>query len=201
MRVTAIGLFAALTLVAGPVSAQGAAVSYTISGSSGSWLLDFEVTNLFPTSVDMNAYLLGLQLGEPQAYASTPTGWTARTTGMPYTYEGDGNGTYDNVWHTPTLGSSLIGPGETLGGFGVHLTGAVAPSSVEWLVTFYGEDTYDGDDAYYVTEGRRTQVLNRPSFKGVATAQRQTVPEPASMALLFTGLVGVAGVAYRRRED
>src|SRR5947207_9469222 len=65
---------ASLTAVAGPVN-----VSYTVSGASGAYILDFTVTNNMIGLLDQDVYFFGVKLSGPGIVGSPagydPTVW------------------------------------------------------------------------------------------------------------------------------
>ncbi len=159
-------------------------VSYSVSGVSGNYVLDFSVTNNM-LGTDQDIYFFGVSLSNRDIVASPgafdPNAWTTWNNAV---YGGNGT-TYNNNWLDITFSS--LTPGNTLSGFQVHSTDVAAPTSVSYFMfgaTFTGTPYLGGDNFFSNTN---------PGFEGVA----QAVPEPMTMAAL--GL-GFAAVLRRRRK-
>ena len=82
------------------------------------------------------------------------------------------------------------------------LTGFIAGG--QSLVSTFSDDNYAGGEAYF---NYSTDVMNPPSaFLGLDLAFEEfsengvTAPEPASVVLLATGLLGIGGIVRRRRK-
>jgi hypothetical protein len=171
-----------VALLAGNVYAAPI-VTFSVSGVSGNYSLDFSVTNTLGGTNDI--YFFGVQL-PARDITGSPPGWdpnawpTWNNSGF-----GGSNTTYNNNWIDFSLnGPTTIQPGQTLSGFVVHDTAATAPTSVPWFAAAYG-GTYLGGDNFNTT--------TNPGFEGIAG----TAPLPSSLLLFGPGLIGLA--AMRRR--
>ena len=183
MRKTAI--IAALAAAAGTAVAgpdQAPSVSYSVSGSSGAYVLDFSVSASFDDA--MALYFFGVVVDTGRNIAGSPTNWDPNiwTSWNNSGYGGSSNN-YNNVWIDLTFGSSNISDGETLSGFQVNYTGSSAPLSVDWFA-FGFNGNYNGQDPFF----NRT---DNPGFEGTAV-----IPAPGALALL--GLGGIASIRRRR---
>ena len=172
MHFPKLSLLIAFFAVAFTASATPIQVSYTVTGSSGNWTLDFSVTNN-EIGTDQAVYLFGVMLnardvvGSPIPYDPTvyPT-WT--NSGL-----GGSNTLYNNVW-LDSSESNLL-PGQTLSGFDVHVADLMAPQAVPWFAFSIGNIPYAGNDYF---GGDPTN----PGFEGVAT------PEPGTWIMFFAAL-------------
>jgi hypothetical protein len=176
-----------------PVQAQPV-ITYSISGSSGDYILDFTVNNQTPGTQGMDIYFWGvfdpngIVSGSPLApgdYHQEP--WS------PYTETGDGSPTpltYNDTWFENVLdimdGVHFLPTGTILSGFDVLDTSVSAPASLDYFA--YGND--NGGD--YTGPGNLGNSQN-PLFEGVA----EPVPEPTALAL--AGLGGLVALAAGRR--
>jgi hypothetical protein len=158
-------------------------VTFTVSGSSGDWTLDFSVTN----NTDQNLYLFAVQLPTSDITAF-PTGWTGAdgTVTSPV-----GPATYDDSWSTTEAVSIL--PGGTLSGFDALDTAASAPTSVPWIAatcdnTFFAEC----GGSPYTGPGNELTPDN--------AVFESAVPEPGSIFLLLTAIACV-GLRFRRNAS
>ena len=176
--------------------------SYTYSGSSGNWLVDFTFTNNFTQAGHWSLYFAGIRLGAtdianaPSGFntnigtydAATLNGGTAPVMATPLVY--------NNNWFNPQENTLL--PGDSLGGFRATSHATDAPIEVSWLVFVDNfEAPYAGDDYIY--------RIGNPGFQGVArgvstnpAADPNTVPEPGTMSLVVVAL-GLTGLIARRR--
>lgn len=174
LLLTSAVLFSVVSLVhAAPVN-----VTYTVSGSSGNYTLDFSFTNN-ELGTDQDIYLLGIYLdpshGLSQAISSPssydPTAFpTYSVSGL-----GGSNIEYDDVWLDGTV--SNLAPGQTLSGFDVQVASGVAPAAVPWFALSSGSLAYLGAGSF-------TNDPDNPGFEGVAA------PEPATWTLLSISLCG-----------
>jgi hypothetical protein len=154
-------------------------VSYTVSGTSGDYTLDFSVTNTLGGTNDI--YFFGVLLDSGRDIVGSPAGfgpnvWTSwNNSGF-----GGSSLNYNNNWID--FSYSYLEPGQTVSGFDVMSTDATAPTSVNWFAYAY-EGTYTGGDNF--------NNSYNPGFEGVAT-QGTSTPSPAAILPLLSGLVGVA---------
>lgn len=190
-----IAVLAAALAVALSASATPVAVTYTVSGTSGAWVLDFTVGNNLNPGQDI--YIFGVLLPTTNILASPPQ-WANPAHFNP-SNDGGPNVNFNNVWHLPvaTFGTSnAIAAGNSLSGFQAGVNTVAAPTSVEWLaiaqdVTPTGSAPYPGNNNYNFgvppPPGFAPSQEN-PGFVGTASP----VPEPSSMFLIGTALVGLA---------
>ena len=166
----------AMSLVAAEASA--AFVSYTVSGSSGNWTLDFSVTNDLGIN-NLDIYFFGVDTTD--VITGIPTvNWSLYG---PYIY----NDTWLNY------GASIpdmIQNGETLSGFTVLNTGVSAPTSVNWFAYHYD----------WTGGGASHGGSSNPVFYGTASTAG-AVPEPASIAMWGLGALGMMFAVRKRRQS
>lgn len=196
-----------LALAGARAFADPVGVSYTVTGSSGAWILDFSVTNNLNAGQDV--YLFGVLLpaqditNNPADYQNCLNGCTQTT----FNPSGDGgpNLTYNNLWHI-IPGNNLANAitfGTTLSGFEAEVTSLTAPTSVDWFA--YGLDATANGTAPYIGGGNFNAGLNiagfvspeeNPGFDGVAGVV--TAPEPSALLFLAAGLIALVGLSRRR---
>ena len=162
------------------------AMTYTLTGESGDWTLDFDVANDMFDS-DQTVYFLGVAVDGGSVSSSPETfDSTAFPTWGSNSVYGGSSVSYNAVWYS---GGHLVSPGSDLDGFLVHSSAVDAPTSVNWFVFTSGSE---------YTGGGHFNTAYNPGWEGVATAQVSFVPEPANIALLLAGL-GICGFAAKRR--
>jgi len=165
-------------------------VSYSVSGSSGNYTLNFTVNNTTPGTQNQDIYFFGLY--DPNATISgTPLGYALYGGYSPYGSDGAGSPTpltYNNAWIDQSY--TYLPTGSTLSGFDLLDTSLTAPTSLDYFA--YGYDfgaDYTGPDNLDPRDGGFN-----PLFEGATS-----VPEPTTLTL--AGLGGLAAlVAVRRRK-
>lgn len=185
-----VSLAATLTIGAcGTALAAPIDVSYTVSGSAGDWVLDFEFANNL-TGSGQYLYFLGVGLDPATAsVAGNP---------VPFGNYDEWNGAwadgadvdYQQVWLSPGDFTHTIQVGHSQDGFLVHSTAATAPAEANWFAITYAYG------AVYTGPGMSGGYPQNPQFQG--TASLSAVPEPTDVALLLAG-GALLGCAARRR--
>jgi PEP-CTERM motif len=172
-----------LTLGSAGLSLAAPIVTETVSGTSGNYTLDFSVQNNLGNTNDI--YFFGVLIDSGRDIVGSPTGFNPNTwPSWSNSAYGGSNLVYNNNWIDFTY--SHLPNGSTLGGFSVHTTDAVAPTSVHWFAYAY-EGTYYGSDHF--------NSSTNPGFEGVT---RSAVPEPST--LVMAGLATVIGLGYQWRR-
>lgn len=170
-----------LSLASAGLSVAAPIVTETVTGTSGNYTLDFTVQNNLGNTNDI--YFFGVLIDSGRDIVDSPSGYNPNTW-MTWNNSsfGGSNLTYNNNWID--LSYSNLPNGSTLGGFSVHTTDAVAPTSVHWFAYAF-EGTYYGSDHF--------NSSGNPGFEGITTS---AVPEPS--ALMMAGIATVVGLGYLR---
>ena len=195
-----IRLVALVVAVFGACSVASAGaidVTYTVSGLSGAWDLNFTVANNMTAGPEQDIYQFGVDLSAPGVIAS-PTGYDPNATPLPWTnyFYGGLQINYNNVWLDSSDYNHLLS-GTSLSGFVVEVTDTVAPASVPWFAYAYPSsfdpaDVYTGSEAFAVSP-----YTFGAGFEGNASSGSDIAsPEPSTLGLLVIGL-GI-GVFLRR---
>jgi len=167
-------------------------VTYTVSGSAGSWIYDFSITNSLGGTNDI--YFFGVEMspfgarnivGSPSSWdPDAHTGWNNSTS------IGGSNINYDNIWIDLDYPTSIL-PGQTLSGFKTRSTASTILPSVRWFA-WSAIGTYTDS---FCTMNCGAPFTN-PGFEYGAIA---AVPDPSTMWLVGTGVVGLSGRRWLRR--
>jgi hypothetical protein len=198
---TPIACFVWNLMVCGTLLAQPVGVSYSVSGTSGDYTLDFTIQNNLPATDNLGLYWFGVYLSANDI-TGTPTDWPAYflTTFNTSTDHGP-NINFNNIWFdtNPGFGSSegFIPSGSSLSGFDVHISDATLPTSVPWFAYAYpdndtGPFDYDGGQSFNPLE------TYNPGFAGVIRSPGSSVAD-GGFTLSLLGF-GVAGLGAMKRE-
>jgi hypothetical protein len=171
------------------------AVSFSVSGTSGDYTLDFTVDNTLLAWPDQNVYFFGVQVNGATT-ESAPGGWSFDGSWNP---SADPSGSGPNIpfnesWIT---GGSGISTGTSLSGFDVTTTSATMPTNATFFAYSFGSDLYTGPDNF-----KTTAFLNpsaNPGFLG--TAFPSAAPDGGeTFGLLSLSLAALTGLSRRFRK-
>jgi hypothetical protein len=192
MKRTVAFLILIFFLVLSHLSFAAPLVTYTASGSSGNWLLDFSVTNTLGVN-NLDIYYFGIVNPNSGTAMTSPTVYWGATNNDSVNPSGIGGPdiTFNNTWTDAGGISDMIQNGETLSGFTTVFNTVSVPTSIMFNASAYdwvmsGAAVYLGSD-YFGLSGN-------PVFVGTASQ----VPEPATMLLLGFGLIGL--IAYGSKK-
>jgi hypothetical protein len=162
------------SLIAQPV------LTYSVSGSSGDYTLDFTVNNTTPGTQTQDIYLFGVDVPNG-SFTGGPAGYAT-------------SGSFDNAT-VNLLDStySLLPSGTTLSGFDVFDSSATAPTSVPYYA--YGYDfgaDYTGPD--------NLGDADNPLFEGNAVAGANVPDSAATMPMLGVAFGALAGFSRKFRK-
>ena len=174
-------------------------MNYTVSGSAGSWVYDFSVTNNL--GGDNLVYLFGVNLGAVTTDGITgstglwhdisPQNYTTPTT--PY----GASSIYYNVWRNLNANfSDAISSGQTLSGFKVSDASQTPYASVAWFVfetSLSGNASSATGCVYCNGSDNLLAPQTQSGFEGTASA----TPLPSTWLMLLSGFVGLGFFAYR----
>lgn len=176
---TGLALVAALAV---PMQTQAQITgTYTASGSTGAWLLNFTFQN---NRTEGGVYY-GFSFTALDA-TGAPTGWTQMPPTVPMYCEGDTWG-IANFCSTGNVYAYGIADGASLGGFTATYTGAALPTSGDFAGTGFWHVGGEG----LLSDWEQTTF----------SASNVSVPEPSTYLLMLTGILGMGFVAWRRREQ
>lgn len=156
-------------------------VNYSVSGSSGNWLIDLSVTNNM--SANTGIYFFDVLLPSTDIVSSPPN-WAYAPGDNPWGMPDGVN--YNNPWCVNACGNfnnnlAILG-GQTLGGFEAIDTDLIAPSSLQFLA-------FDASPGACCGE-----------YEGTAFAPVSPTPLPASFPLFATGLGAVGLLGWRKKR-
>lgn len=182
-------------------------VTYTATGTSGDYLLDFSVTN----NAVGDLYFFGIEL-TPSNIVASPYGYGPNGGYQFPTPTSDGScqaaitsmgvPCYNNTWidistalssHEPYYDFLL--PGTTLSGFEVQFVGPVVPAYVEWFA-FNCLNPQCGAN-FPLLEAASDSLGNIVQVSGNRFLS-PSVPEPSTWALMLLSFAGLGFAGYRR---
>jgi hypothetical protein len=156
-------------------------VNYSVSGSSGNWLINFSVTN--NTSANTGIYFFDVLLPSTDIVGSPPN-WAYAPFDNPWVMP-DGL-SYNNPWCVNGCGNInfnlFILNGQTLTGFEAIDTSLTAPSSLQFLAFTEGPGFCCGE------------------YEGTAFAPVPQTPRPAALPLFATGVGAMGLIGWRRKR-
>lgn len=176
-----------ITLVAClTASASAVDVTYSVGGSSGSWDLNFTVTNNMTAWPTQDVYQFGVVLSAP-GITGSPTGYDPHYYATEFTFFlGGSTNVYNNNWVDLSDFTHLL-PGTSLSGFTVNINDAARPTAIPFYAFSVASDfdpnhLYDGPGSFHIDPAFLTA-----GFEGTAV-EADSAPEASTVVLAAIGL-------------
>lgn len=208
---TKLSILAAAAFAFSVAAAEAAPVevTYTVTGTSGDWYLNFTVTNNI--SINNEIYLLRFYVDQAVRAVSAPKSWryydsntSFYVSNQLYKFNHLWQGGYGNV----NEGNFLIQNGESLSGFAVKSKSIFEPTYINWAAYTHGDSYYGPDVAFYSSDSPYF-YSKFPVFVGEAseavpsnpdTPDIPAVPEPGSIWLVTVALAALISCSRKMRN-